>query len=127
MQRVISLPNGRPCGLGVYVRAWKTLKALPTDAPIRGFSEWSDTAGEIVRELLRGLQDRINRHDPSYGRGRKWDHNYQSALLRDSRAIAAYRIFRIVVSGSGLETPEGRRCAPDVHARFRAWRDDWRG
>lgn len=73
------------------------------------------------RWLLGCIDQKISSKDPRSvpNTVRKLEWNYQRALQRDARAIVRYRTERVVQSGSGLETKEGRRAAPDVHARFR--------
>jgi len=39
-------------------------------------------AAAILRDLHAGMHDRINRHDPRFGRGRKWSTDYQINLRR---------------------------------------------
>lgn len=80
--RVITLPNGKACGLPRYCAAWRALRALPADARIVGFDHFPEPAERVLRALRRGLHDRINRHDPAFGKGRKWDHSWQTDALR---------------------------------------------
>ena len=96
---------------------------MPPSAPVRGFDDVAADASDILRRIVAGVHDRINRRAAGYGIGRKWSADYQAALRRDARAIREYREQRIVRSGSGLETAEGRHAAPDLHARMRDWRD----
>jgi len=78
----ITLPNGRHCRLGVYLRAWRTLKTLPTAALVDGFTHGPVPPALVLAELQRGIHDRINRHVPGFGKGRKWDWVWQSETLR---------------------------------------------
>jgi hypothetical protein len=61
MQRVVFI-SGRTITLGNYVRAWKTALAAPPNAIFeKGFTWYSQTKAEVLREFQRGLHDRINR------------------------------------------------------------------
>lgn len=84
MQRVITLPNGRQCSLAVYVKAWRALLEADPEERIAGFSYSSERAADILREMRYGMHDRINRHLPGFGCGRKWKADYQIRLARDA-------------------------------------------
>lgn len=87
-KRYITLANGRKIGLGRYVAAWKQCLELPTNTPIGpGISGWGQTAGEALRDLRQGLEDRINKHIPGYGKGRKWASDWQFATWNASRQL----------------------------------------
>jgi len=90
--RVVTLPNGRAVRLGMYVAAWRKLLTLPAERPVSGFDYFAQPAAEILRELRRGMHDRINRHDGVYGRGRKWDSDYQRALRHAASALNTPRL-----------------------------------
>jgi len=61
MQRVVYI-SGRPISLANYCKAWKLALAAPADAVFeKGFTWYSQTRTEVLREFRRGLQDRINR------------------------------------------------------------------
>ena len=92
----IGLPNGKHCSVASYVASWKRLKAIPDDVTVSGWDWYPVSAGIIRRELMRGLHDRINRRDPRYGRGRRWQDLYQIALRRDARRVSQYAAHRIV-------------------------------
>jgi hypothetical protein len=86
--RVIRLGCGRTIGLGAYVRAWKTCLVLGPNTPIgRGVDGWGQSAGEALRDLRKGLDDRINRHLPWYGKGRKWDHDWWCSMRRAANEL----------------------------------------
>src|SRR5690242_7005058 len=76
VQHTIRLPNGRRCTVATYVAAWRKLKEIPAGSSVAGFDHFPDDAGRILRQIRAGMHDRINRHDPVYGRGRKWDSNW---------------------------------------------------
>ena len=87
VQRVIRLPNGRRVTLGTYVRAWRALLTMKPTDQVKGFDHFAEDASRILRELRRGMHDRINRHIPGYGRGRKWSHDWYRAAWRTSRDV----------------------------------------
>jgi len=79
--RYVTLGDGRTIGLGRYVAAWKACLDLPGNTRIgRGVNGWGQTASEALADLRAGMHDRINRHLPGYGRGRKWDDDWQLAM-----------------------------------------------
>ncbi len=92
MKRAIRLPNGKWCGLAAYVQSWRTVRALPPEASVRGFGDWPEPAADVLRELRYGLHDRINRHIPSFGVGRKWDHDWQREVGHTARAVNTPRL-----------------------------------
>jgi hypothetical protein len=106
MRRVILLPNGHRCTLGTYVAAWRTLRALPAGMEVKGWLHFPEPAGAILRDLRAGMHDRINRHDPSYGTGRKWSTEWQINARRDARIVNEYASKRIVHPVNRLSTPE---------------------
>lgn len=86
MQRYVTLGDGRHVGLGTYVQAWRNVLVAPSGASFnRSLSDsWSSDRETILRQFRDGLHNRINRHIPTYGRGRKWDSQWQ----RDTRNAA---------------------------------------
>ena len=72
------LPGGRRVGLGEYVRSWKILLSTPKDTMVSGFDWYPSKAEDVLRELRRGLHDRINRHDER--KGRKFGADWQRHL-----------------------------------------------
>src|SRR6266478_9512217 len=89
----ITLGDGRKIGLSCYVTAWKQCLALPANTPIGpGISGWGQTAGEALRDLRQGLEARINRNIPDYGKGRKWASDWQFATWNASRQINSPRL-----------------------------------
>lgn len=100
MKRYITLPNGKPVSLPVYCSAWCTLHTLDPDERISGFDHFPMEAGRVLREIQRGVQDRINRHLPGYGRGRKWSDDWQRAAGHTARRV---------------NTPRLIVCLPEVH------------
>jgi hypothetical protein len=85
----IRLPSGRRVSVGTYVRAWKTLKSLPANRQVEGWDLFPAEAGAILRQMERGLHDRINCKDPNreeYDEAEFW------LLWRLSRTINGTRI-----------------------------------
>ena len=85
--RLIRLPNGRSVTLGAYVAAWRAVKSLDPSRPCGGFDHFPEPAGDILREMRRGMHDRINRHLSWFGTGRKWEQDYQINTMRRARAV----------------------------------------
>jgi len=58
--RTVTVPNGRRVPLRAYVAAWRRIKALDPETEVNGWEWYSVPAGSILRDLRRGLQDRIS-------------------------------------------------------------------
>ena len=116
MNRVITLPKGSTCSLASYCAGWRKIKALAPDALIGNWSDFPTEADAILRDLQFGMHERINRHIPGFGRGRKWDERYQTDLRRDAQRVNDYASRRHVHPVNRLTTPELQR-------RFR-WHHD---
>lgn len=109
-QRYITLGDGRHIGLGRYVMAWKQCLALEPKTHIgRGIDGWGQTAGAALVDLRYGLHDRINKHIPGYGVGRKWDHDWQRA---------AGHLAARANSRCSMRAAESRWIAPELRARL---------
>jgi hypothetical protein len=91
-KQFITLPNGRRCGLGTYTAAWRTLLATDRDQRVAGFDHFPESAGAILRELRRGMHDRINHHIADHGIGRKWSHDWQRHALQCAIAVNTPRL-----------------------------------
>jgi hypothetical protein len=92
-QRYVTLGDGRKIGLGAYVRAWTQCLALPPQTWIgKGVDGWGQTAREALADLRAGLEDRINRHDHRYGKGRKWGGDYQRETIQAAAALNTPRL-----------------------------------
>lgn len=76
--RVVRLPSGKQVGLDAYVRAWKILRNTPGEVEVTGWNWYPTKAADVLRELRRGMHDRINRHVET--RGRKHDPDWQRHL-----------------------------------------------
>jgi len=90
--RFVTLPNQRRCTLGRYVAAWRALRAMNPAAPAAGFDDVPLPALEILRQLRRGMHERINRHLPAYGRGRKWTYDWQGNAMFTARLVNTPRL-----------------------------------
>jgi hypothetical protein len=88
----VVLPNGRRCGLGTYVLAWRTMLKMNPQELVKGWGHFSEPAGYVLRELRAGMHDRINRHIPGYGRGRKWNADWQRAAGHCANAVNTPRL-----------------------------------
>lgn len=92
--KVITLPNGHRTSLGTYAKSWRAIKQKP-DSMFSGFCHFPERGHCILQRMREGLHDRINQHLPYYGKGRKWDPDWQritgySAILLNSRTIIDY-------------------------------------
>jgi hypothetical protein len=92
VRQTIRLPNGRQCALRTYVHAWRKLKSMSPTAQVGGFDHFPEDASRILREIRLGLHDRINRHVPDYGKGRKWHHDWQRAAIQAAIAVNTPRL-----------------------------------
>jgi hypothetical protein len=101
--RVIGLPCGRPVSLGEYVRSWRVLKTLPAARLVERWSHFATPAGEILEAIAAGVQDRINRHIPGFGQGRRWSEDWFRSVLLTARTVNGTRVVLDWVP-EGLET-----------------------
>lgn len=60
MRLAVTLPNGRRCSVGQYAQAWAAVKHCDPRLLVPGFSRCPQPAGEVLAELRRGLDERIN-------------------------------------------------------------------
>jgi hypothetical protein len=111
VRRVIVLPNGKRCSLPTYCQSWRTLKTLDPEASVKGWEWYPCKARDVLHELREGLHDRINRHIPGFGRGRKWSTDYQTTLRREAQMVNDY-------AGRRLVYPQGRLGTPELQHRF---------
>jgi hypothetical protein len=74
----VTLYQGRRVSMESYLRAWKQVKLDdPGKMYPSGPGSWAPmTAAKILAEMRRGIHDRINRHLPGYGQGRKWSQDW---------------------------------------------------
>lgn len=132
----VTLGDGRKVTLGQYAEAWKTAARSHPDKLVRGNPAALDRttlspAGEARMRFVEGMQDRINRKDPAYGKGRKWDsrwqadaRNLQDVMSRKSEVPAGQahpvdlrsRVAHRLAEGTALSNPRGDR-APVRAAR----------
>lgn len=88
----IRLPNGKRCTVSRYVTAWRTIKTLAPDTSLPGFDHFPAPAASILDAMRYGLHDRINKHDPAYGHGRKWANDWQRHTLQAAHALNTPRL-----------------------------------
>ncbi len=60
-QLAVRLPNGRRVELRAYVAAWRRLLSMDAGEMVAGWDYYPCAAGDVLREMRRGLHDRINR------------------------------------------------------------------
>lgn len=80
--KTIKLPNGVSVSIASYVAVWKAIKLAPSDLSVNGFEFFPLPAEQVLREFGKGVSDRINRHIPAYGKGRKWSWIWQTETRR---------------------------------------------
>jgi hypothetical protein len=105
----VVLPNGRKCSIPSYIASWQRLKTLAYETEIDGWEWYPCPVRDILRQLHDVLHARINRHDPRYGKGRKWEDRYQIDQRRDACWIADYTKRGIIGPINQLSTPELQR------------------
>lgn len=93
-QRVVKLGNGKVITLATYVAGWRKVKQDdPSTKYKHGLSGWwSDSAQEILADYRKGLHERINRHIPEFGKGRKWSTDWYWQMWRTSRELNTPRL-----------------------------------
>ena len=91
-QQVIRLPNGKLVSVACYVASWRTLKGLAPHVDVRGFDHFPEPAGRVLSSLRAGMHDRINRHVPGYGVGRKWSGDWFWSVYRTARDLNGTRV-----------------------------------
>lgn len=93
MRRAVTLGNGRRISLGTYVNAWCQILRLEPDTWLQTCPDGlGGTAGDALRQLRAGMHDRINRHLPSYGKGRKWRSDWQRETLQAAGKLNTPRL-----------------------------------
>jgi len=94
--KYITIPYGKQVRLSAYVWAWKTIKRTVRDHGdswlCPGWQWYSVPAGEVLRDIRAGVADRINKHLPWYGRGRKWDADWQRHTSQAARMLNQPRL-----------------------------------
>lgn len=92
----VTLANGRRVTLGAYVAAWRTVRSADPAARYHGApNSWfgePEPAETILRQFRAGMHDRINRHLPGFGRGRKWSDQWFFDALRAARDVNTPRL-----------------------------------
>ena len=86
--RYVTLGNGRKVSLGSYVAAWRRCLSMNAAFQVACCPDgYSGSAADALEQFRDGMHDRINKHLPNYGRGRKWSNDWQRETLQ-----AAYRL-----------------------------------
>ena len=66
--RIIIIPSGRPVSVRAYVAAWKMLRQdekAGIDCDVKDWGQFPCRGSAVLRDMRRGLVDRINQHEPS--------------------------------------------------------------
>jgi len=89
--KTIRLGNGHSVSLKAYVAAVKAVD--PARTYDHGLTGWAPVTGAtVLAEFREGVHDRINRHDPTYGKGRKWASEWFWDTMRAARALNTPRL-----------------------------------
>lgn len=111
---VVTLPNRKQISVGQYASAWRYLMTADPEEQLSGFDWYSMDARMIRERMVRGLMDRINRHDRTMYRANGRDLGRRIMRKMDAAARAGKIRFWCRWCGADLE---GRTYLPD-HARF---------
>lgn len=68
-RRYITLGSGRTVTLGEYTRSWKKLLTLPPQTKIANWQWYEVSAAQILCDIRKGINDRINSGIPAIQRG----------------------------------------------------------
>ena len=63
----IGLPCGRTVTFGAYARAWRAVKAMPPNRLVAGWDHFPVPAGDVLRDIRRGVMDRASRGMTFFG------------------------------------------------------------
>ena len=115
-KHVIRLPNGKTCSLRTYVDSWRALKGMRPELDVNGFDHFPTPAKSILRALRAGMHDRINRHVPGYGQGRKWSSDWQRHVRQ-----AAWQVNtpRLILNWLPLDLTKAFSTNPRIQNRMR--------
>jgi hypothetical protein len=110
------LPNGKSCSVAKYAAAWATLKTLAPTALCPGFEHFPEPASRILAAMRSGMHDRINRHIPGFGKGRKWSSDWYWPMYRAARDLNAPRLIVRWVPAELMRRPS-------IKARIESYRE----
>lgn len=79
---MIRVPSGRWVTAGQYAHAWRTVLAAGPLASFRGWQWHMVDARDVLHDMRRALQDRINRHDRTRHVPHMTDARLRSKILR---------------------------------------------
>lgn len=101
------LGDGRRVTLASYLATIRAAKANPEARFARGLRDrWPCTGAEILADWRAAAADRVNRHRPHYGHGRKWEWTWQ----RDAQRVASNLAGRVITMA--------RDCPPELRNRL---------
>lgn len=87
--QVVFVVRGREVDVRDYAKMWRRVQQAPPGVTfkesLRGW--WPISREELLEQFRDGMHDRISRNMPHYGKGRKWDADWQNATWRASREI----------------------------------------
>lgn len=77
----IQLPNGKWVSAGAYCKAWKEVKSAP-QLSYGGWGHFGEPGTDILKDIRKGINARINAKIPGYGVGRKWSKDWEMRCWR---------------------------------------------
>ena len=93
MQRLKTKPNGGQVTLAEYVRSWRILKTLDPDLVVPNWNWHGNSAGDVLRDIQAGVDNRVNRHDRTRpATWRKLDPDYQRELRQTAHRLNTPRL-----------------------------------
>jgi hypothetical protein len=93
MRAVSLIATDKTIPLGVYVAGVRAAIAHPGRTFRHGLTTWWPVTGaDVRREFMDGVHDRINRHVPGYGKGRKWSAEWQAEARRAAHDVNTPRL-----------------------------------
>ena len=92
--RTVRLGDGVVVSLADYTRTRRSVRASsPGQQSSRGLCGWWPVnREEILAEYQEGVHDRINRHIPGFGQGRKWSSDWQRDAGHTARLVNRPRL-----------------------------------
>lgn len=92
--KLVITTERRTLTLGQYCVAWRTVKAAPAETEFKESlcGWWPESRETILGQFSYGVHDRINRHLPWFGKGRKWHDDWQRETLQAAQRINQPRL-----------------------------------
>ena len=85
----ITLPNGRKIAATEYMKAIRTVRTLPDGTYIE---KAGATKEQILSQYSRMMNNKINKGDKDYMKGRKWSSDYQRSAVKTAIRVNTPRL-----------------------------------